>query len=137
MRKFMIKVNGQSYQVEVEELTQGTAAPEFQAAETQIPAPVSQAVPSAAQAVPAPAKAAEGGAKVPEGAEAVSSPLPGTVLSVRVAAGDSVKRGDVLLLIESMKMENEIMAPRDGKILSVVAAKDTMVNTGDLLLVIG
>ena len=81
-----------------------------------------------APAAPAPA---------PAGGEQVTSPMPGTILSVNVAAGDSVKRGQVLMILEAMKMENEIMCPRDGKLLSLNTTKGASVETGTLLCVIG
>lgn len=78
---------------------------------------------------PAPA-AAPGGAA---GAVSVSAPMPGNILDVRVKPGDSVKAGDTLLILEAMKMENEISAPQDGTIASVNVAKGDTVNSGDLL----
>ena len=76
-------------------------------------------------------------APAPAGGEQVTSPMPGTILSVNVAAGDSVKRGQVLMILEAMKMENEIMCPRDGKLLSLNTTKGASVETGTLLCVIG
>ena len=62
--------------------------------------------------------------------------MPGNILDVKVAAGQAVKKGDVLLILEAMKMENEIMAPRDGKVAQVVCSKGSTVNTGDALIVL-
>ena len=81
-------------------------------------------------AAPAPAAAA------PAGGEQVTSPMPGTILSINVAAGDAVKRGQVLMVLEAMKMENEIMCPCDGKIASVNTSKGASVESGTLLCVI-
>ena len=114
MKKYRVTVNGTVYEIELEELT--GAAP-------------AAAAPAAAPA-PAPAAAA------PAGGEQVTSPMPGTILSVNVAAGDTVKRGQVLMSLEAMKMENEIMCPCDGKIVSVNTSKGATVESGTLLCVI-
>ena len=128
MRKFAITVNGTTYEVEVEEIG---GAPVFAAAPAPVAAPV--AAPAAAPAA-APKVAAAPKAAAPAGAEAVKSPMPGNILDVKVSAGQSVKNGDTLLILEAMKMENEIKAPRDGVVASVNVAKGATVNTGDLLL---
>ena len=127
MRKFAITVNGQSYEVEVEEIG---GAPTFAAAPVAAPAP--KAAPAAApKAAPA---AAPKAAAAPAGAEAIKAPMPGNILDVKVSQGQSVKKGDVLLVLEAMKMENEIMAPRDGVVASVNVSKGATVGTGDMLL---
>ena len=113
MKKYRVTVNGTVYEIELEELTGA--------------APVS--TPAAAPA-PAPAAAA------PAGGEQVTSPMPGNILAVNVAAGDSVKRGQVLMVLEAMKMENEIMCPCDGKVVSVNTSKGATVESGTLLCVI-
>ena len=113
MRKFLVNVNGTSYEVEVEEIDGSKAAPAAPAA----PAPA------------APAPAAPAGA-----AETISAPMPGTIVSVNVKVGDSFKRGQVLLVLEAMKMENEILAPRDGRVLNVNTTKGSTVNSGDVLI---
>ncbi len=113
MRKFNVNVNGKIYVVEIEET--GAAAPVTQAA----PAPAPQAAPA-----PAP---------VAGGAVNVEAPMPGTILDVKVQVGAAVKAGDVLCILEAMKMENEILAPQDGTVKSIVT-KGTTVNTGDVLV---
>ncbi len=127
MRKFQIVVNGNSYIVDVEELAAG-----------QAPAPVAAAPVSAApKAAPAPAAApaaAPKAAAAPAGAEAVKSPMPGTINAVNVTAGQAVKKGDILCILEAMKMENEIMASRDGVVASVNVTKGATVASGDVLL---
>ena len=116
MKKYRVTVNGTAYEIELEELTGAAPAP---AAATAAPAPA-----------PAPAAAA------PAGGEQVTSPMPGTILSINVAAGDAVKRGQVLMILEAMKMENEIMCPCDGKVVSVNTSKGASVESGTLLCVI-
>lgn len=135
MRKFVINVNGKSYEVEVEEIRDGVeytpvAAP-------AAPAPASQAAPAPAAkpAEPAPAKPAA--APQPSGTMGsvkVSAPMPGNILDIKVSIGDTVKKGQVLLILEAMKMENEIMAPQDGKVVSINVSKGSTVNSGDLLV---
>ena len=127
-KKYIVTVNGTSYEVVVEDADPNatyTAAPaEEKKAEKPAEAPK-------AEAAPAPAAPVSGdGVKV-------TAPLPGNILKVEVSAGASVKKGDVLCVLEAMKMENEIFAPQDGTVKSVVAAKGASVNTGDLLFVIG
>ena len=73
----------------------------------------------------------------PAGGEKVCAPMPGTILSVNVSNGSAVKKGDVLMILEAMKMENEIMAPCDGTVTSVAAAKGAAVESGALLCTIG
>ena len=111
MKKYRVTVNGTVYEIELEELT--GAAPS---------APAAPAAPAAAAA--------------PAGGEQVISPMPGTILAVNVAVGDTVKRGQVLMILEAMKMENEIMCPCDGKIASVNTSKGSSVESGTLLCVI-
>ena len=107
-----------------------TAKPE---AVTAAPAPAAATVApvekSAPASVSAPVVAGEG--------EKISAPLPGNILDVKVSGGASVKKGDILCILEAMKMENEIVAPKDGTIVTVAATKGSSVNTGDLLFVIG
>ena len=130
MRKFNITVNGVAYEVEVEEVG-GAAAPVAVAPAAPVAAPVAAAAPAAPKAAPAAPKAAPvaGGTKI-------SAPMPGTILDVKAAQGASVKKGDVLLILEAMKMENEIVAPQDGTVAQVLVAKGASVNSGDVLVVL-
>lgn len=114
MRKFLVNVNGTSYEVMVEEIAGG-------------------AVPAAVSAAAAPAAAAP----APTGGKTISCPMPGNILDVKVKVGDAVKAGAILMLLEAMKMENEIMAPCDGTVTAVNVVKGAAVNTGDVLAVIG
>lgn len=131
MRTFQVKVNGVSYQVEVEEVAGGFAP-------APIAAPVSAPVAAVPSAAPAPAAApAPVAAAAPVGSgEKVNSPMPGTILDIKVNVGDSVSKGQVLCILEAMKMENEIIAPRDGVVAQVVVAKGASVNAGDPLMVL-
>ena len=128
MRKFNITVNGVAYEVEVEEV--GAVPAAVPAAPVVAAAPVA-AAPAAPKAAPAAPKAAPvaGGTKV-------NAPMPGVILDVKVAQGASVKKGDILLVLEAMKMENEIVAPQDGTVAQVLATKGASVNSGDALVVL-
>jgi biotin carboxyl carrier protein len=133
MKKFLIKVNGNQYEVEVEEVSgQGSVQP----AQISVPAapvaPVAVAAPVVEKAAPVkPVAKTENVA--PEGAEVVKSPMPGTILKVNVAEGEEVKCGQVILVLEAMKMENEITSPKDGIVASIGVSKGNSVNVGDVL----
>lgn len=121
MKKFNVTVNGTAYDVEVNEVK--AAAP--------------KAAPAAApKAAPAPAPAAAA-APVPAGAETVKAPMPGKILSVAVSAGQAVKKGETLLILEAMKMQNEIAAPHDAVVSEVRVAANQTVSTGDDMVVLG
>ncbi|MBR1487239.1 MAG: biotin/lipoyl-binding protein [Synergistaceae bacterium] len=129
--KYRVVVDGTAYTVEVESLGAGAA----------IPAPVAAPVAPAAPAAPAPAaapaaEAPAAPAAVAEGASTVTAPMPGKILNVKVNVGDSVNNGDLVLLLEAMKMENEVFATASGKVTEVRVKSGDSVNTGDVLLVI-
>lgn len=128
MRQFNITVNGVAYQVSVEE----TGAASAPVAAAPVAAPAAAPVAAAPVAAPAAAPAAP-----VAGGEQVSSPMPGTILDIKVAQGAAVKKGDVLMVLEAMKMENEIMSPCDGTVKQLAVNKGASVNSGDLLIVIG
>lgn len=128
--KYRVIVDGTAYTVEVENL--GACLPQ-----ASMPAPVAAPVasaPAAPVAAPAPAPAAP--AAVAEGATTVTAPMPGKILSIKVNVGDSVNNGDLVLLLEAMKMENEVFATASGKVTEVRVKSGDSVNTGDVLLVI-
>ena len=129
--KYKVTLTGRTYEVEVE-AGQAMLLAEYEAVAPA--APVAAAPVAAAPAAPAAAPAAP---VVTGAGESVSAPMPGTILKVNVTAGQAVKEGDLLCVLEAMKMENEILAPKAGTITQVVAAKGASVNTGDALVVIG
>ena len=123
MKKYNVTVNGTAYEITLEVVD---------AAEVKTtPAPAPAVAPAPVAEAPAVAPAA-----APAGGETVTSPMPGTILSVNVQNGATVKKGDVLLILEAMKMENEIMAPCDGTIASVNVNQGASVETGAVLCVI-
>lgn len=135
MRKFNIKVNGQAYEVEVEEVACGFApAPVVPVAAAPAPAvaPVAAPAPEKAEAKAAPAPAP---VAAPAGGTQLKAPMPGTVIDFKATNGAAVKKGQTILILEAMKMENEIVAPADG-VITFVASKGASVNTDDLLAVI-
>ncbi len=115
MRRFRVNVNGNEYDITLEEVDASAAK--------VAPAPKATPAPSAAAA--------------PAGGEVIKSPMPGTILKVNVNNGDAVKKGQVLMILEAMKMENEIMCPCDGKITSVTVNQGASVESGAILCTIG
>ena len=120
MKKYKVNVNGNLYEITIEEADVNEVA---------------------SKNTGTPKKTASGNTPggqnaVPSGAEKITSPMPGTILSVNVSNGDRVKKGQVLMILEAMKMENEIMAPKDGKISGVNVSKGASVESGSLLCVI-
>ena len=120
--KYKVTLNGRTYEVEVE-AGKAMLLDEYEAI-----------VPSAPAAAPAPVAAPAAPAAV--AGEAVKAPMPGNILKVNVAAGQAVKEGQVLVVLEAMKMENEIMAPKAGTVAQVLVSKGSTVNTGDTMVVL-
>ena len=117
MKRYNITVNGKAYDVAVEEIDGGSA-------------PVVSAAPAPAAAAPAPAAPVADGTKV-------TAPMPGTILDIKVSVGDTVEAGQAIMVLEAMKMENDVNAPCSGKILSINTTKSSAVETGAVLAVIG
>ena len=131
--KYKVTLNSRTYEVEVEA---GTVmlTDEYEA---YAPAPAAPAVaPAAAAPAAAPAPAAPAAPAVTGAGDPVNSPMPGTILRVEVKEGDTVKAGQLLVVLEAMKMENEILAPKDGSVTQVVVSKGSHVETGSPLIVL-
>ena len=133
MKKFNITVNGTAYEVEVEEVKAGGSAPVARPAApvAAAPAPAPAAAPAPAPAPAAPAAAAGAGET------AVEAPMPGKVIKVVAAAGTAVKSGDVVIILEAMKMQNEICAPCDGTVKAVNVSAGQTVTAGQAMAIIG
>ena len=130
--KYKITLNGRTYEVEVE-AGKAMLLDEYEA--------IAPAAPAAAPAATAPAAAAPAAAPaapaVTGAGDAVNAPMPGTILKVNVQNGQAVKEGDVLVVLEAMKMENEILAPKNGTVTQVLVSKGSTVDTGAPMVVIG
>ncbi|MBE6772928.1 MAG: biotin/lipoyl-binding protein [Ruminococcaceae bacterium] len=126
--KYVVTLNGKNYEVEVNE-TEAVLVSVSDAATVAAPV-AAPAAPVAAPATPAaaPAVSAEG--------TTIPSPMPGTILSVSVSVGQTIKSGDVLMVLEAMKMENDIVAPCDGTVKQILVSRGSTVNTDDVLIVI-
>lgn len=140
MKKFKVTVNGQSYEVEVEEIGSVTAAAPVPAAATSasaVPAatPVSAAPAVTPAAVKAPAATAPK-EPLPEGAPTIKAPMPGKISALKAKPGQTVARGDVVVVLEAMKMQNDITAPQDGTIVELRVQVGDSVKTGDILVVL-
>ncbi len=134
MKRFNVTVNGVAYDVTVEEI--GAGVPASSAAPVAAPAPVAPVAPVAAPAPVAPAApvAAPAPAAPAAGSVEVKAPLQGTVMKVMVKAGDSVKKGSPVCVIEALKMENDVPAPADGVVASILVKSGDSVKTDEVLL---
>ena len=130
---YKVTLNGRTYEVEVE-AGKAILLDEYEAVAPPAPAAAAPeaAVAAAPAAAPAPAAAA-----VTASGDVVSAPMPGTILKVNVTQGQAVKEGEVLCVLEAMKMENEILAPKAGTVTQVLASKGSSVDTGAPLVVVG
>ena len=128
--KYEISLGGRTYEVEVE-LSQPMIMADFLSLAPAAPAPVAEAEPVAAAAPAAAAPVVSGAGQT------VDAPMPGNILKVNVTQGQAVQEGDVLVILEAMKMENEIMAPKNGTVTQVLVTKGSTVDTGAPLVVIG
>ena len=135
MKKFKVTVNGKAYEVEVEEMGGApAAAPAPQAAAA--PAQAAPAAPAAPAPAPAATPAPAVGGPIPEGAITVKAPMPGKISALKAEAGKAVKRGDIILVLEALKMQNDITATADGTLHEIRVNPGDNVKTGDVLAVI-
>ena len=130
--KYKVTLNNKTYEVEVE-AGEAMLVDEYEAYAPAAPAPVAAAAPAAAPAAASPA--APAGAALAAG-EVVKSPMPGNILKINISNGQKVNEGDVLLILEAMKMENEVVATKAGTVAQIVVAKGAVVETGAPLVVI-
>lgn len=128
--KYKVTLNGKTYEVEVEH-GKAVLLDEYEALAPVPAAPVAAAPAAAPTAAPAPAAPVNLAA-----GETVAAPMPGNIIRVDVKQGDTVKAGQILVILEAMKMENEIVAPKDGTVAQLVTSKGSVVDTGDPLVVI-
>lgn len=133
MKTYLITVNGVTYEVQAEEV-RGNQQIIQQVVQQPAPAPQPAAAPAPA---PKPAPVVKEAPKsVPTGGTQITSPMPGSIFKLNVKPGDSVKKGDVVLILEAMKMENEIFAAEDAVVSSVEVTEGATVNTGDVLVIL-
>lgn len=134
MKNYKITVNGNMYDVTVEEgVAQTATTPMAASIITPVAAPVMQVSAPVLQTASSNAPVKPVGASGAQGSSKVNSPMPGKILNVSVSVGQSVKKGDVLVVLEAMKMENEIVAPKDGTVASVNVSVGVSVESGDVL----
>jgi len=127
--KYIVTINDKSYEVEVEK-GQASIVRTTQAAAVPVQNEI-QAPPAASEVKPANTSNPQA---APASGEPLRAPMPGTIVAVSVQPGNKVKQGDVLFIMEAMKMESEIVAPRDGLVSEIMVTKGTSVSTGDILL---
>lgn len=132
--KYKVTLNNRTYEVEVEQ-GQAMLVDEYEAYAPAAPAPAAPVAAAPAAAAAAAAPAAPAGAALAAG-EVVKSPMPGNILKINVSQGQKVNEGDVLIVLEAMKMENEIVATKSGTVAQIVTAKGAVVETGAPLVVI-
>lgn len=130
MKKFRVVVNGNEYLVDIEEIRDGASPAPARPAAAVTPQPAAKPAASAPKPKPQAPKAEEAG----DGT--ICAPMPGTVINISVANGDQVSKGQTLLVLEAMKMENEIMAPQDGVIAEIRVEKGASVNAGEALIIL-
>ena len=133
MKNLKVTVNGTVYDVQVDEVG-ASSAPAPAAAPVPAAVPVAAPAPAVAQPAPAPAPAAPKAAAPAAGSETIKSPMPGTILNILVQPGQKVAKGETLLILEAMKMENEIVSPRDAVIAGVSVNKGENVDSGTPLV---
>ena len=126
--KYVVTINNKKYEVEVE---RGQASI-VSTADVEKPVIVPHIVPAAVTAQPSPSSPEIGTGS----GDAIKAPMPGTLLDIKISEGAKVKKGQVIFILEAMKMENEIMAPKDGAVVQIRTAKGSAVSTGDILAVI-
>jgi len=133
MKKYNVTVNGTVYEVEIEEVESFSGASSAPAAKAEAPksAPAVKAAPAAKTEAP---KSAPVSAPAAAGSTVIKAPMAGTIVGVSFAVGQSVKKGDVVAILEAMKMENEIFSPADGVVASVNVSKGASVSAEDVIL---
>lgn len=134
MRTFRVVIGGNEYEVGIEEITEKATAPVARERAQAAPAP--KATPQSVTKQTAPAAAKAPPQQTDGAGEIIHAAMPGTITDVKVSQGDAVKRGDTLLILEAMKMENEIKAPIDGIVSTIEVSKGAAVNAGMALLVL-
>ena len=134
LRKFKISIDGQEYLVEMEEI--GCVPQPAAPVAPVTPAPAAEPVQAAAPEAQAPA-AAPAAPSAPAGADALTAPMPGAILKILVNVGDAVKQNQPLMILEAMKMENEIVASNDGTVTGIHVQQGDVVNPGDPLITVG
>lgn len=134
--KYTATLNGKQYEVELERIDAYEPMPRYGEAPAAAPAPVAApAAPAPAPAAPAPAAAAPAPAAAPAaGATTVEAPMPGKILNIKVSAGQAVKFGETVIVMEAMKMETEIVAPADGTVAQILVKAGDAVDTGAALV---
>ena len=132
--KYTATLNGKQYEVELERIDAYEPMPRYGEAPAAAPAPVAAPAPAPAPAAPAPAPAAAPAAAPATGATTVEAPMPGKILNIKVSAGQAVKFGETVIVMEAMKMETEIVAPADGTVAQILVKAGDAVDTGAALV---